>query len=613
MRRALEDVRGLVQYQSVELNYYSVSWTEEYKVYTAYTALYDWMNRKNGYAAMSVFVPWEKMITGGPGSLLDRLMGRYREEYVREDYKIKQVPEQSAVFFEIVSRVKLADDPKPEQIGNRRELGVVRFLPGTIGACLENVGLEEYKGYSKVFFLPAGQRRINGSPRLKEIQSKSGMTLDPTAGTAAQGARTVKQEKLIGWVPPAVQPPPAPAAAPKKSSVEEEASSTNEDTFKTAPFLQDRKKEKKTPTPVPLKPTSTPSRPAVAVEPQPTDKQFHRSLGERGKEQKKVRSIAGSPPSKVPGGRKPVSLRFWFFAGLAVLFLGVLIEAFTSGPSAAVELEAAERLEREREEAVLQAENERRENQQTETLKIKKKRTQEVILFANAEVLNQLQEYDKYLNMFNEADQLVFSSLSQRSAIKARIETMREIAGADYRSRQPTSRKEGLGNLNQLKESENINAAQRAMVTSLLEAYRKQDQEQQEKEEFAKKKAKQAELSELLKAAEKDRRRQVAEAQNKKRSSETNRLFAKINAIILYNEVTYDVLEIGVNSNAELSFGEKFTLKSRLKAMRKVKALMDRTSFGDYPAKESVQKLAENPSLTKEQKKYILSLSSPKK
>lgn len=170
VRKGLEDVRSTVKYQSIELSFYSVKWIEGHEVYTTYTALYDWNSRKNGYVAVSLFVPIGKRVVGGPVALLDRLMGMYCDQYVGTDWKIKQVKEDSAPFLQAVESAWIVEETRPVRRNSDSKKGFVRFKPGTAGKHLENPYRGEFSGFDKVFFLPEGQDRLSVAPALQQIK-----------------------------------------------------------------------------------------------------------------------------------------------------------------------------------------------------------------------------------------------------------------------------------------------------------------------------------------------------------------------------------------------------------------------------------------------------------
>lgn len=265
VRKGLEDVRSLVKYQSVELNYYSVAWAGGYEVYTAYTALYDWMNRKNGYVAVSVFVPAGKMIVGGPLSLLDKLLQTYRQKFVGSDYKIKQQPDQPELFFALLNEAQLMNDPRPKQAG--QGLGVVRYTQDRLNGYLANPYLEVFAGYEKIYFLPEGQRRINGASKLRTITGGNGQAPVPeprsTSVTAAPQVEETPRKKEVDSVFIAPKPPIAPATAPpsppevKKPKAEEKPPQ--------APKVPVKPKKILAPTPVNKKPAEVKQEPLRVV------------------------------------------------------------------------------------------------------------------------------------------------------------------------------------------------------------------------------------------------------------------------------------------------------------------------------------------------------------
>lgn len=182
IRRTLEDVRVLVNFTSVDLKFYSLEWTEDYKVFTSYLALYDWSNRKNAYLAMSLFVPHDQRMSDGALGLVDQLTETYRDKYIGEDFKIKRVNEDEAHFFGLVSSAPILPDAKRKRPNRPQNAGygLVRYQnEEDLKGFFKNSYLKEYEDYKEIFFLPAEQNRLNPSSVIKPVTTKDGQPLTP--------------------------------------------------------------------------------------------------------------------------------------------------------------------------------------------------------------------------------------------------------------------------------------------------------------------------------------------------------------------------------------------------------------------------------------------------
>lgn len=167
---SMEDIRSQVKFQSVDLDFYSIAWLGDYEIYSAYSALYDWLNRKNGYIAVSLFVPVGQRVVGGPAALLDRLMGMYKDQYIGADWKIKNIEEDPEPFLQVVGSTWVKEEVRPLRSGEQNKSGVVRYSPGLAGKYLSNPYREEFNGFERVFFLPEGQKRLSTAPTVQQIK-----------------------------------------------------------------------------------------------------------------------------------------------------------------------------------------------------------------------------------------------------------------------------------------------------------------------------------------------------------------------------------------------------------------------------------------------------------
>jgi hypothetical protein len=79
----LKDVRSVVRFTKAKIDFYSMEFTDEYKVLTQYRSIYDWAGSDGGFLAATIFIPhgW-KLPAGGVLALLNALIEQYWQLYV---------------------------------------------------------------------------------------------------------------------------------------------------------------------------------------------------------------------------------------------------------------------------------------------------------------------------------------------------------------------------------------------------------------------------------------------------------------------------------------------------------------------------------------------------
>jgi hypothetical protein len=182
---ALEDIRGVVNFSSPNLTFYSLERIESYRVYTIYNSVYDWVNRDGAYFAFSVFIP-HGLLTKNHGQLLDllqQLAQTYRTLYVEHDSnQIKKGQENTGLFFDMVQ--KLACTPQRIQsngsAGTNKRFAHIPFAADSemLSSYFEDPYRTEFKPFKQVFFL---DQSLLNSGRLRMSASSTSLTVAPLA------------------------------------------------------------------------------------------------------------------------------------------------------------------------------------------------------------------------------------------------------------------------------------------------------------------------------------------------------------------------------------------------------------------------------------------------
>lgn len=109
---AAKDIRSIIGFPKANIPFYSIQFTDNHKVLSAFVSIYDWLNRDRGFVAFRLFVPHNKKTTSSSGALdlLDRIKDKYLQEYLNESYQIKRVRENAELFYDMIEKASLADE-----------------------------------------------------------------------------------------------------------------------------------------------------------------------------------------------------------------------------------------------------------------------------------------------------------------------------------------------------------------------------------------------------------------------------------------------------------------------------------------------------------------------
>lgn len=173
IERTLEDIQGIINFNSVGSDFYSLEFTDVYKVYTAYRSVYDWTNRK-AYFAISLLVPHSvQILQGGPFGLINDLMAIYIREYV-QDNQITTKKEDPELFERIIR-----DFPKSSMhaedvlVADTNNLSPYAFLrypdPPTLGEYFKDPYRKEFRDFKEVFFIPEQDAGLRAGVGIKDL------------------------------------------------------------------------------------------------------------------------------------------------------------------------------------------------------------------------------------------------------------------------------------------------------------------------------------------------------------------------------------------------------------------------------------------------------------
>lgn len=102
IRHSRRDIRGKrIEISSTKIRFYSFEFTLLYKVCTIYYTLYDEKGR-NGYLALSIYMPLDETFKEGVYSILQTLLKIYQDNYINSNLKIKNIKEDTTLFFKAI-------------------------------------------------------------------------------------------------------------------------------------------------------------------------------------------------------------------------------------------------------------------------------------------------------------------------------------------------------------------------------------------------------------------------------------------------------------------------------------------------------------------------------
>jgi len=176
MVNALEDIRGVVNFTQPNLHFYSLEFTERYRIYTAYRTIFDWVGRE-GYLALSVLVPHKLQLKEAHTfRLLKDLVSAYETEYIDERHRIKNQRENPDLFFKLINTERLQPMTHRETLSgnaNNRYAYQPFRSEADLADYFDSPYRREFIGFKEVFFLPQSE------PRLRPSENATKLDLPP--------------------------------------------------------------------------------------------------------------------------------------------------------------------------------------------------------------------------------------------------------------------------------------------------------------------------------------------------------------------------------------------------------------------------------------------------
>lgn len=172
MVNALEDIRGVVNFTQPNLQFYSLEFTEKFRIYTAYRTIFDWVGRE-GYLALSVLVPHTYQLKEAHTfRLLKDLLGTYETNYIDERHRIKNQRENPDLFFSLINSERLQPMAQRETLmgNNSNRYAYLLYNNDTdLINYFDSPYRREYNGYKEVFFLLQSQHRLRPSENATKL------------------------------------------------------------------------------------------------------------------------------------------------------------------------------------------------------------------------------------------------------------------------------------------------------------------------------------------------------------------------------------------------------------------------------------------------------------
>jgi len=160
----LKDIRAVVRFADPKVDFYAIEFTSQYKVYTQYRSLYDWLGRE-GYMAITIYIPHLfKPEEGAILQLLNNIINYYWDNYVNNTiYQIKSnIREDKTWFDDTVCCINLIKDrgsiySSPQN----NKFGLTRYKDeNELSIYFDNPYHREYYEFQEVLFIKQSERQF---------------------------------------------------------------------------------------------------------------------------------------------------------------------------------------------------------------------------------------------------------------------------------------------------------------------------------------------------------------------------------------------------------------------------------------------------------------------
>ena len=154
-RDTLKDIRAIVRFAAPKIDYYSMVFTPQHRVYTQYRSLYDWLGRE-GYVAMTIYIPhFLKPDDGATVQLLNDTVNYYWDNYINEAYQIKKDIKENKTWFDNAVCIPVKKDRGLNHFSTRNEIfGLVRYKDkNELSIYFDNPYHREYYQYQEILFI----------------------------------------------------------------------------------------------------------------------------------------------------------------------------------------------------------------------------------------------------------------------------------------------------------------------------------------------------------------------------------------------------------------------------------------------------------------------------
>ena len=162
IRDTLNDIREIVLFSDPKVDFYSMKFTSQYKIYTQYRSLYDWIGQE-GFMAMTIYIPCSlKPNDGVILHLLNNTINYFWDNYVNEIYQIKNEIKENKAWFDDAVHIPLKKDKELKSASPQNDtFGLIRYKDeNELSIYLDNPCRREYNQFQEILFIEQSEQQF---------------------------------------------------------------------------------------------------------------------------------------------------------------------------------------------------------------------------------------------------------------------------------------------------------------------------------------------------------------------------------------------------------------------------------------------------------------------
>ena len=153
---SLKDIRAFANFSETKIDFYSLQFTSQYKVYTQHRTLNDWLGRP-GFMAITVYIPHLlKIRDRNVLDLLNEMVDSYWKKHVNENNRrIKEEREDRSYFNNLIASIELIkdDDSSITKSQQSDKIGLIRYKDyDDLKTYFDLPYQKEYYNFQKIMF-----------------------------------------------------------------------------------------------------------------------------------------------------------------------------------------------------------------------------------------------------------------------------------------------------------------------------------------------------------------------------------------------------------------------------------------------------------------------------